>query len=304
MGWRALALTWWADWRRRRGRYGHDLRGLRWRAWCDSPDILRLQRLAQCWRDHGRILPGRWSRALGRVCDAAAETGDVRQLALLRDSQSGPQVVAMQQLRVAFEAWLRARAAIGPLCVVGNAGGLLTRAQGGRIDAHAVVLRFNRWHPPGSDFGPALGHRLDVWVVAPSCRELPAQDPAWAVITGADPLVAMEGWPVVQALRARGVPVVTVPLDIWRTLVDGLGTPPSAGVLMLAWLISLGLGQGKLHLTGVAEPNQDSAHVLGAWHRRGSRHAWERERVLVARWCAVGLLSPLSPTSNSPGGCV
>jgi hypothetical protein len=74
MGWRALALTLWADWWRRRGHYGHGLRRLRWLAWRDSPDSLRLQRLAQCWRDHGRPLPGRWGRALDAACAAAGNS--------------------------------------------------------------------------------------------------------------------------------------------------------------------------------------------------------------------------------------
>lgn len=168
----------------------------------------------------------------------------------------------MQEAREAFVAWLQARAA-GGVCVVGNAGSVLERPRGAEIDAHAVVLRFNRWQPPGQDLTPALGHRLDVWVAAPDCRALPLQTPAWAVITGADPLVAMEGWPQVQALRARGVPVLTVPLGVWRALVDRLGAPPSAGALVLAWLTTMGLGQG-LHMTGIAETVAGDSHVLGA----------------------------------------
>lgn len=307
MGWRALALTLWADWQRRRGRYGHGLRRLRWLAWRDQPDTPRLQRLAQCWRDHGRPLPGRWCRALDAACavagDAAREARDARRLALLRDSAAGPRVAAMQATREAFVAWLQARA-VGGVCVVGNAGSVLEQSRGEDIDAHAVVLRFNRWQPPGRDLGSALGHRLDVWVAAPDCRELPLQDPAWAVITGADPLVAMEGWPQVQALRARRVPVLTVPLGIWRALVERLGAPPSAGVLVLAWLTTMGLGQG-LHMTGIAEAAAADSHVLGGRHRRGRRHAWDRERALVAQWHAAGLLSslfPLSPASPAPEG--
>lgn len=297
MGWRAVGLTLWADWRRRRGDYGPALRRLRWLAWRDAPDALRLQRLAQCWRDHGRLLPGRWHRALETVCRA----GEPQRLAGLLDSQRGPQVRAMQEARAAFTAWMRARAATGPVCVVGNAGSLLTQTQGAHIDAHAVVLRFNRWQPAGQDVATALGHRLDVWVAAPDCREVPRQDPAWAVITGPDPVVAMEAWPAVKALRARGVPVVTVPLDIWKAMVHRLEAPPSAGVLVLAWLLSLGLGQGRVHAVGVAEPGEGASHVLGSWHRRGGRHAWDRERALVAAWRAAGVLAPLRLLR---GGCV
>lgn len=299
MGWRARALTLWADWWRRRGHYGHGLRRLRWLAWRDQPDTLRLQRLAQCWRDHGRPLPGRWCRALDAACavagDSPGERRNARRLALLRESLTGARVAAMQAAREAFVAWLQARAA-GGVCVVGNAGSVLERPRGAEIDAHAVVLRFNRWQPSGQDQAPALGDRLDVWVAAPDCRGLPLQTPAWAVITGADPLVAMEAWPQVQALRARGVPVLTVPLGIWRTLVDRLGAPPSAGVLVLAWLTTMGLGPG-LHMTGIAEAAAADSHVLGGGHRRGRRHAWDRERSLVAQWRAAGLLSSLSPRS-------
>lgn len=301
MGWRAIALTLWADWRRRQGDYGRGLRGLRWRAWRDQPDALRLQRLAQCWQDHGRPLPGRWRRALEVAARAARPAGDPLRLARWLEDPRGAQGGAMQAARSDFVAWLRGRAAAGPVCVVGNAGSLLTRAWGACIDAQAVVIRFNRWQPPGQDATQALGHRLDVWVAAPDCRAVPAQTPAWAVITGADPSAAMADWPTVRALRARGVPVLTVPLDIWRALVERLEAPPSAGVLLLAWLISLGLAPAGLCVTGIAEPTTGRTHVLGRWHRRGRRHAWERECQLVAQWRAAGLLRPLSPDLSSRG---
>ena len=299
MGWRAIALTLWADWRRRQGAYGHGLRGLRWRAWRDQPDARRLQRLAQCWRDHGRALPGRWLRALEAAERAARPAGDPLRLARWLENPRGPQRAAMQTARSDFAAWLRGRAAAGSVCVVGNAGSLLTQAWGARIDAQAVVIRFNRWQPPDQDVAQALGRRLDVWVAAPDCRAPPAQTPTWAVITVADPSAAMADWPAVQALRARGVSVVTVPLDIWRALVDRLEAPPSAGVLLLAWLISLGLAPEGLCVTGIAEPATGRDHVLGRGHRRGRRHAWDRERQLVAQWRAAGLLRPLSPDPSS-----
>ena len=62
----------------------------------------------------------------------------------------------MQTARSDFAAWLRGRAAAGSVCVVGNAGSLLTQAWGARIDAQAVVIRFNRWQPPDQDVAQAV----------------------------------------------------------------------------------------------------------------------------------------------------
>jgi hypothetical protein len=83
-----------------------------------------------------------------------------------------------------------------------------------------------------------------------------------------------------------------MPLPIWRDLVHVLKAPPSAGLLVLAWLYSLancnwqgvafaGIG------TGLAKGQR--YHASLARHVASDRHAWEKEVRLVAAWEQQGL---------------
>jgi hypothetical protein len=220
---------------------------------------------------------------------------NLRRLVLLRDSRAGPRV-AMQEAREAFVAWLQTRAAGGV-----RGGQCSRRAGAGLGRAHRCPCGGAALQPlaaSGRDPVLAQGQRLDVWVAAPDCRELPARDPAWAVITGADPLVAMEGWPLVRALRAG------------RASGDGAtghleGPGRSAGGAAQCRRAHAGLADGHGAGPGSAPHDRDCrgrrVHFpcAGGGHRRGRRHAWDRERALVAQWCAAGLLSPLSPASRA-----
>ncbi len=288
----AAGLTLWADWCRWRGRYGRALRRWRWVAWRRQPDVPHMLRLGGCWRDHGRPVPGRWRRWLAEAIRQPGVSAALRMRAeVLLAADEASQ--AMETQRAAFVSWLRAQAPRGGICVVGNAGGALQQTLGSRIDAHAVVVRFNCWRPPGEAADLALGRRLDVWVVAPNGPAAPEGRPRWAVMSGADPGGRMAGWAPVQSLDRLGVPVLTAPLVVWRQLVDALGAPPSAGLLMLAWLRHMGWPTGTLRIVDLAPPQAASGHVLGRWHWRGRRHDWARERALVARWCAAGEVARL-----------
>lgn len=298
---RAAGLTLWADWCRWRGHYGPALRRWRLAAWLRQPDVPRMLRLGGCWRDHGRPLPARWRRWLEAAIRQPGVSATLRARAeVLLAADRAPE--AMEAQRAVFVTWLRAQAPQGGICVVGNAGGALQQALGAVIDAHAVVVRFNRWRPRGDMADRALGRRLDVWGVAPDGPTAPEGTPRWAVMSGADPRGRMAGWPPVQSLEGLGVPVLTVPLAVWRQLVDALAAPPSAGLLMLGWLRHMGWPAGMLRIVDLARPQTGSAHVLGRWHRRGHRHDWARERALVARWCAAGEVSRLEDEAFSQAG--
>ncbi|MEZ0203426.1 hypothetical protein [Ideonella sp.] len=217
----------------------------------------------------------------------------------LLSADVGPVQQAMAARRQAFAGWLAGRRAAGGVCVVGNAAGLRGSALGERIDAHAAVLRFNRWQPTAVD-GTAVssvdvGLAWQVWVLAPDLQQAPPAGLEWALFSGPDPCAALPRWRQARALEQQAVPVLTVPLAVWRALVRELQAPPSAGVLMLAWLHQLGAGWQGLSTAGIgwgATPL--GGHHLLAGHAAGRRHRWDAERALLQRWRAEGL-SDLAP---------
>jgi hypothetical protein len=197
----------------------------------------------------------------------------------------------MAARRERFQAWWATQGqASGGACVVGNAAGLFGAKLGARIDAHGVVVRFNAWRGPTVAVADT-GSRVDVWVCAADCEAPPPQGIAWAIVSGPDPQAMMGAWPAVRRLELGGVPVLTVPLSVWRDLVATLQAPPSAGLLLLAWLRCLGGGWEGLKVAGIGwAPVAGGRHHLLASNRSvGRRHRWEAERALVEAWRDQGL---------------
>ncbi|MCP5279516.1 MAG: glycosyltransferase family 29 protein [Thiobacillus sp.] len=218
--------------------------------------------------------------------------------ALLADSafvRKSPFLSAMARLdreqevrRAAFAAHLRS---VPSLCVVGNHSGLIGSGLGAAIDAHACVVRFNQYRGPGSDLAD-LGERTDVWVRMPGvAREQIDFRGGWVVISGPDLRYRLSNWHAARDLLERNVPMLTVPLDVWRDLVAELAAPPSAGLLFLAWLRRL-LPHG---LRGVGLAGfQRASDKEGAYHhavvgkQAGHRHDWPLERALLEDWTQEG----------------
>jgi len=174
------------------------------------------------------------------------------------------------------------------LCVVGNAGQLNGSGLGTRIDAHDCVIRFNQYASLHSD-PKDRGIKTDVWVRAPGF--VPQQldyTGKWGVVTGPDLRYRLTDWRLFLPLLDRGVPMLTVPLPIWRSLVQALFAPPSAGLLFLAWLRTL----RPSGLQGVSLVGFQRGSVLsgGAYHHAvpkqppGHRHNWRHERALLSEW--------------------
>jgi hypothetical protein len=193
--------------------------------------------------------------------------------------------------RAAFAHWLLARQRTGCALTVGNAASLAGQGQGAVMDAQGVVFRFNQWRDSATAVAD-IGQRCDVWVVAPGHDGPLPPGVAWLIVSGADPWFQVAHWPLATACAVAGVPVLTAPLGVWRDLVAQLHAPPSAGLLVLAWLhqlagswtqclsagIATGLSAtGRHHLLASAE-----AHI-------GHRHNWAAEARLHARWRAEGL---------------
>jgi hypothetical protein len=73
-------------------------------------------------------------------------------------------------------------------------------------------------------------------------------------------------------------------------LVARLQAPPSAGLLMLAWLHALGGWDGiRIAAIGWGGGPAGRHHLVQSNRQTGSRHCWQRERELVDEWRNAGL---------------
>lgn len=310
--------------RRAAGAYDTTTLQLFWAAWQARGDALSLCRLAAFRRDLGYPLPRRWvldlriglvdlpprwrRRALGMLAEVAPASLHGLPADWLSDAWPIPGVAALAgppdgagavgarsvlpaQARRAFQQWLQQRQQLGPVQVVGNSAALAGLALGQAIDTASAVVRFNQWR--ASDTRVAdTGERCDVWVVAPGHVGPLPPGLSWLIVSGADPWFQVEHWPLAAACEAAGVPVLTVPLRIWRGLVAQLQAPPSAGLLLLAWLREVGGGWQGCRSAGIAcGTGVGGRHhlVAAAEGRIGRRHNWPAEARLHALWRTQGL---------------
>lgn len=253
---------------------------------------------------------------------ALDETGQA--LARLQNSQS--------LWRQEFAAYLAERR--GSICVVGNAPALADSGLGPYIDAQRCVVRFNRYqsttagasphtrgsgkipgwtrwftrgccHPGAEPFvsqvvtpsTPGTGSRIDVLVCAPDFAGTPppgASQAEWLILSGCDMRYQLYEWQGLVPLLVAGQKILTLPRAPWRKLVRELRAPPSAGVLLLEWLMEL-LGEADgITATGFQDAHHPAAATRSCypalpWLRDGRRHNWPRELALLQRWYAEGL---------------
>jgi len=289
------------------------------------PSPLNLFHYLRFRRDLGRRPSARLTRALLSQSDSLPEP--MRELAggwLLEheehkrakeattrpsDSMSIPD--ELQQLRLsqphlrdAFAAYLLKHR--GSICVVGN-GPLGTHSDlARRIDRHRVVIRFNAfWETqrpsaaPGqsgiesSTGGSPRGSRLDVWVRSPghaADASSATGDPQWFILTGPDVRFHLLYG---QEVLSRVVPgkTLTVPLRTWRRLVEVLEAPPSAGLLVLAWLKELLGDWDGLNATGfqILGAKSKASARRGGLRRTRDRHHWQAEARVLQQWRREGL---------------
>lgn len=321
-GWRSLQR---ARSRRRAGRY--DQQTLRLfadavRAGLNQPH--RLLAYLQFLRDLGRVPPRAWlSRLLDRfdrltsaqrqgVLRLVAESWPERlsTLALKRADLAGSPpgvagsmpsdedaplsaVEAMQlHWRAEFCAWVQSHLHGRGICVVGNAASLGGQGWGNTIDAHGAVVRFNHF-PQAAEHCRDVGRRVDVWVLSPGYRGPVPRAVKWVVMTGPDVRYTLRNWRLVVPLLECGARILTVPLPIWRRLVRELQAPPSAGLLLLAWLREMGGLQGWRGITaagiGSGLSSTGAYHLGIRGHKADGRHHWSAESLLVMQWAAQGM---------------
>lgn len=333
---RRLVAAQWARRKRRLGDYDQATLAGFLAAWRHSGALSDLLAYALFRRDLGRPLPARWVEplrhglnrlmsdqrrlALGLLAEYGptaltevsthwlADAAGLPALASLGLQNADPLVARIDTQQAAWRAefaqWVAQRRAQGGLCVVGNAAVLQGLALGPVVDASAGVVRFNRYGADAS-LQPDVGRRTDVWVVSPGYQGPAPGGVSWVVMTGPDVRYRLQEWSTVLPLLQAGVPVLTVPLTVWRELVKTLQAPPSAGVLMLAWLASMGgAGWSGLHSAGIGSglTGDGRYHKVAARQAAGSRHHWPAEQQLVAQWQQQGLNGLCQPSTQRGSG--
>jgi len=223
----------------------------------------------------GRMAPlASWSR---RLDGAAAPAW----LARLEDRQ--------MQWRDDFAELLRRTRSMG-ICVVGNGGNLKGAGRGDWIDSHGLVVRFNRFRCAESNVTD-IGARTQIWVGAPGYSGAPPDQAEWVVISGPDMRFRRQNWEPQRDRLELDRPVLTVPLVLWRSLATSLCAPPSAGLLMLAWIRTmLGSWEGVVTVGMGVTPSADLPyHHADPAQKAVGRHNWGAERLLLGRWRDEGL---------------
>ncbi len=190
---------------------------------------------------------------------------------------------------------LRAAASSRGVAVIGNGATLFGLKAGGHIDRYSLVVRFNHFMGR-TELNEDVGERTDIWVVSPGYQGPVPENVSWIVMSGPDMRYRLGDWRNVLPLVERDVPLLTVPLSIWGGLVTVLKAPPSAGILVLAWLNALlgGTWQG-ISIAGIGSglAKDGRYHASLSRHPASSRHDWEMEALLVERWGAQGLSTVL-----------
>ncbi len=211
-------------------------------------------------------------------------------LARLQEQQQAWRDSFAQQLRQAEEG----------ICVVGNSGSLSGSGLGNYIDSHSLVVRFNLFSGPKSE-AIDLGNHLDIWVGAPGFSGQPPHEVSWVISTGPDMRFRRQNWAPLKNRLERDLPVLTVPLTIWRELVSDCLAPPSAGILVLAWIRDLlGSWNGVATVAiGVPPSSFTSHHHVVPKQLPFDRHSWEKERELLNRWRSEGLCSSEYSTEDN-----
>lgn len=190
-----------------------------------------------------------------------------------------------------FSVWLNVNRS-GGICVVGNAASLRESGQGNLVDAHAVVVRFNKFKSEDTSLLD-LGGRIDVWVMAPGYKGPVPTNVRWVIVTGPDVMFRLQDWRLPKIFLAAETPVLTVPLIIWREMVASLESPPSAGVLVLNWINNMIKGWDGVMSVGIGTGLSKNGryHIADRHHIAASRHNWLREQNLMESWYSQGLKS-------------
>ncbi len=240
-------------------------------------DFDELLKAAPGLSDNGRD----WVRRVGREFQYLSEEGLDHQENPIARSLRAPQ----QNLKRDLERTLRQRAGEGGICVVGNSASLRGKSLGSRIDAHAMVVRFNQCtgSPPGD-----LGQGLDVWMGSPGFEGVIPHPREALILSGPEMHWVLRDWTRYESVFQDGVPILCVPREVWREGVELVKAPPSAGFLFLLWIRQLLGGWEGVCIAGIGTLGV-IYHQAGPQYTPAMHHNFKAEADQINSWLCRGL---------------
>lgn len=196
------------------------------------------------------------------------------------------------QWRAQLAEALKAQAKAQGICVVGNSGVMKGSALGSVIDSTGFVVRFNAFQE-GLQVSSDLGTQCQAWCVTPSFKMTSVLQVPWLIVLGPEVQYRLADWSQFYAFREQRIPIITIPLGVWRQLVSELKAPPSAGITILAFFYGLLGSWSGVAVAGFGALASTLVpyHYMSAKHTASERHNWLGEQRLLERWLAEGLTS-------------
>lgn len=171
------------------------------------------------------------------------------------------------------------------IAVVGNSPIEIGRGQGAEIDAHDIVIRFNRAAVPADSRGD-YGERCDILVANYTVvAQLAGNSDVPVVVTGKDWEVFSVFKPALMALSERDVDLLTVPRAVRVALNKALMATASSGIQILAMLADVRGSLAGIGIYGFSLVDQVGANPTSANYFRSSRaaanHNWRGEALVL-----------------------
>lgn len=172
------------------------------------------------------------------------------------------------------------------IAVVGNGTSLANTNMGQSIDSNTIVCRFNRF-PSIGDVSNDVGHRTDIWITSPDVlneKKVLPNTLKWVIISGGDVRYTLQNWSGAINHLKQDRRIITIPLEVWSSLVKQLQAPPSAGILWLHYLSTHQHLDINIHAYGFdkTDTNHQHYHIGSKSFKPSSRHAWTKEKAYLA----------------------
>ncbi|MGB2011226.1 MAG: glycosyltransferase family 29 protein [Akkermansiaceae bacterium] len=206
-----------------------------------------------------------------------------------------------EKWREEFIDWIRCNK--HSICVVGNSAEMEGQERGDLIDHHDLVIRFNQYahcncgtlHDSYEQIKDS-GSKINIWVRSPGYSgpaPATAESADWIIIAGPDVRYQLSDWAGLESIMLNKQKVITVPLSVWRKSVSELQAPPSAGILIVAWLIEILDREHSVKATGfqIQGAKEIRYHRILPRHKASMRHNWRREADLLRLWHKNGELT-------------
>lgn len=178
------------------------------------------------------------------------------------------------------------------ISIIGNAGLMLGSGLGAKIDSAGFVVRFNAFEAVPS-LQRDLGSAYHAWCVTPSFKAECASNISWLLVVGPEMQYRLADWSYFFPFREKNIPIITLPLEVWRELVKELQAPPSAGICLLAFFYALLGSWSGIYVAGFSALSDKITdyHYMNPLNKASQRHNWLGEERLIKRWLVEGLTS-------------